>query len=118
LPDAVGDALGKPVPELPSNHAELSAVMTLVRGKVGQEVLQVSGKVLPGRSGDPAIIGGAKVDQSDHPLATSRQGPHELRLPNATQVDQPRDLDAVARAEAFDPPATAVVDVRGDHADR
>jgi hypothetical protein len=41
----------EPLPELTGDQAEVATVMTLLRGKVAQEVIQVGGEVVPGRPG-------------------------------------------------------------------
>ena len=118
LPDAGRDAPRQPLPELANDHAQLPPVVALVRSKVAKEVLHVGREVLPRCSRHAAGIGDSKLDELHHPGAASRQSLHELRLTHTTQVYQLGHLKAMGCTEALDPPAPAVVDVRGNHAHR
>ena len=118
LPDTPRDCSREPVPQLPCHHNQLSPMMSLVRGKVGQEVLQVRREVLPRRPGHAATMGDAKFNEANHALAAARQRQHQLFRSDPTQVDQPRHFDAMSSAHAFDPAAPAVVDVGSNHPDR
>src|SRR5712691_5351334 len=117
LPDAPRDCSREPVPQLPCHHDQLSPMMTLVRGKVAQEVLQVRRKVLPRRPGHMAATGDAQFNEANHALAAARQRQHQLFRSDPTQVDRPRHRHAMSSANAFDPAAPAVVDVGGNHPD-
>ena len=118
LPDTLGHASRKPLPQLARGHAQLTPVVTLVRGKVTQEVLHIGREVLPGRARYAPAIRDAQLDETDHPIVASRQRLHELRRSDTTQVDEARHFDTMGCAEALDPPAPAVVNVGSNHAHR
>ena len=53
---------------------ELAAVVALVRGEVGEEVLHVGGEVLPGRPGDPAAVRDTEIEHRLHVAAVQPDG--------------------------------------------
>src|SRR5438093_12102202 len=118
LPDPSRDGSREPVPELPRHHDQLSPMMRLVRGEVGEEVRQVCREVLPRRPRHAAATGDAQFDEGNHARAAARQRPHQLFRADPTRVDRPRQFDAMPSADVSDPGAPAVVDVGRNHPDR
>ena len=105
---------------LPRDHQNLTAMVSFVRGEVGQHVSKVERKIAPdislGRR-DLIFVSKAELEKRLHRRATALQCGNELSRSDLMMIDTRWRGDAVLPAERFKPPAPGIVEVSSDGTD-
>jgi len=106
---------------LPSQHNDLTAVMSLVRDEVGEHMGNIQGQVapyIPFRRRHLPLRSKAQLEKRLDPIAAALQRGNELPSCDATMIHAKRSDNAVLPPERLHPHAPRVVKVGRDHAHR
>src|SRR5262249_55439641 len=101
--------------QLSRQHAQLSAMVRLVRYKITEKMCKIGGKVLPGSRRNRAAARYAEPDQFDHAFTAACERSQQLRRSHRAAIHGLWHLDSVACADHLDPHAPGVVNVRRKH---
>ena len=107
--------------QLPRQHHDLSAVVTLVGNEIGKHVRDIEREISPGvrpRGRNLTAVLESESKQAGDPAAAAPQSTDQLEAAHSAPIDRGRDDDAVRRSQCLDPHAASVMNVAGDHADR
>lgn len=92
--------------------------MAFVRNEIREDVPNIKGKIAPGirrTARDRASVLATQLQEASHPPAALVERLYELSPAYSAAIDGFRHFDSVLLPQRFDPHATRVVDVAGDH---
>src|ERR1700733_1933054 len=120
LPETSCNLRRQAVPQLASQHYNLSPVMAFVSDEVSENVAHVEGKVPPHvrfRAGNASALVTAELQQIQDAGAATLERWNEILGFHFVTIDAPRHCDAVLLAQRLDPHAPGIMNVAGKRPD-
>jgi len=103
---------------LSRQHAQLPAMVRLVRNEVTQKVGEISWKVLPCGWWDRTASSCAELDQFNNPAVAAFERARQLRGLYSAPINSRRHRDSVGHAYHLDPHTPGIMNMRHNHPHR